>query len=104
VVRGNSQQQTHSPAGDISHGFPAPRPWVGGPDHLVFLPEDKFVNNRRARWADSSRVPQHSTLGVVVRLEAKFESVFVLMAQTAQGGGVEFDSESASNQRQHKKR
>jgi hypothetical protein len=104
VVRGNPQQQTRSPAEDISHGFPAPRPWVEGPDHLVFLPEDKFVHSRQARRADSSRFPQHSTLGVVVRFEAKSETVFVLIAQTARGCGAEFHSKSASNQRQHNKR
>ena len=104
MVRGNTQQQPHSPAGDVSHGFPAPRPSVRGPDHLVFLPEDKFVNSRQARWADSTRLSPRSALGVVIRLEAKVETVFVLLAQSAKGGGVEFHSKSASNQRQHNKR
>ena len=36
VVRGITQQHTPSPAGDISHGFPAPRQLVGGPCQFVF--------------------------------------------------------------------
>jgi hypothetical protein len=104
VARGNPQPLTHSPAGDISHGFPAPQPWVGGPDHLVFLPEDKFVHDCQSRWADLNRLPPYSTLGVVVRLEAKVEAVFVLTPQSGQGGGVEFHGKSASNQRQYNKR
>jgi hypothetical protein len=70
-----------------------------GPDHLVFLPEDKFIHSRQACRADSSRFPQHSTLGVVVRLEAKLITVFGLKAQRARGCGEEFHSKSASNQR-----
>jgi hypothetical protein len=92
MVRGNPQQQTHSPAGDVSHGFPAPRPSVGGPDHHVFLPEDKFVNSRQACWADSTWLSLWSVLGVVIRLETKVEAVFVLMTQSAKGGGVKFHS------------
>ena len=45
VLRGNTPQHTLSPAGDISHGFPAPRPSVGEPDHLVFLLEGKSVRS-----------------------------------------------------------
>ncbi len=75
-----------------------------GPDHIVFLPEDKFTHGRQARRADVTLPPTHLTLGVVVSLKAKLETVLVWMTQSAHGKGVEFHRKSATNQRQHNKR
>jgi hypothetical protein len=77
---------------------------VGGPDHIVFLPEDKSNLSRRSRWADSTRLPAQALLGVMVRLAAQMETVFVLRARKGPGGGVEFKGQSASNQRYDTKR
>jgi hypothetical protein len=104
VVRGIAQQHTHSPAGDISHGFPAPRPLVGGPDHLVFLPEDKFTHSPRVQCADSIQLAARAILTVVVSLEAKLEAVLVFFHLWSPDSGEEFNSKSARNQRQNKKR
>jgi len=100
VLRGNTQQPTHSPAEDFSHGFPAPQPLVGGPDHLFFLVEDKSVHSHHARRADSARHLPRAVLGVVVRLEAQVVAVFVLLAQRSSGFAKDLKNKSASNQRQ----
>ena len=100
MLRGNTQQPTHSPAEDFSHGFPAPQPLVRGPDHLVFLAEDKFVHSHHARLADSARRLPRAVLGVVVRLEAQVVTLFVLVAQRSSGLAKDLKNKSASNQRQ----
>ena len=100
MLRGNTQQPTHSPAGDFSHGFPAPQPVVGVPDHLVFLVEDKFVHSHQAQRANSTQLLTRAVLGVVVRLEAQVVAVFVLIAQRSSGLAKDLQNKSTSNQRQ----
>jgi hypothetical protein len=77
---------------------------VGGPDHIVFLPEDKSNLSRRSRWADSTRLSVQALLGVRVRLAAQMETAFVLRARKGPSGGAEFKGQSASNQRYDTKR
>ena len=54
--------------------------YVGGPDHLVFLPEDKFVHNRQAGRADSTRLLAWVVRGLMRRLDTQVETMLVLIA------------------------
>jgi hypothetical protein len=77
---------------------------VEGPDHFVFLPEDKSVHSRRSRWANSTRLPAQALIGAAVRFAAWVETVFVLRAQRGAAGGVEFKEQAACDQRYNTKR
>ena len=100
VVRGITQQHTPSPAGDTSHGFAAPRPLAGGPCHLVFPREDKSVQNCRAAWAGLTQHLLPGIRGLRRRFRPQMEAQLILIAQGRAGRGVDFKSQSASNQRQ----
>ena len=104
VSRGITQQRTHSPAGDFSHGFPAPRHLVGGPDHLVFLAEDKSVHSRQPPPADSEQLLAPKVRGAGVCLGAQMGTVFTVIAGRGPGDGVELKCKSAGEQRQNTKR
>ena len=77
---------------------------VGVPDHLVFLREDKSVLSRRSGRADLTGLPSWAPRGVVVRLSAQVETLFVVRAGEEPVGGVEFTIHPAGNQRQNTKR
>ena len=104
VLRGYTQQHTHSPAGDLSHGFPAPRHFVGGPDHLVFRAEDKSLHSRQPAGAFSAQLLAPEVRGAGLRLGAQVGTMFTLIAGWGPGGGVEFKCKSAGEQRQNTKR
>jgi len=104
VSRGITQQRTHSPAGDFSHGFPAPRHLVGGPDHLVFPAEDKSVHSRQPAQAVSVQLLAPEVRGAGVCLGAQVGTVFTLIAERGPGDGVKFKGKSAGEQRQNTKR
>jgi hypothetical protein len=64
---------------------------VGEPDHLVFLPEDKFIHSYRTGLAGSARLHTGASLGAGRRFGARVETAFVLIAQRNPRGGVEFE-------------
>jgi hypothetical protein len=63
---------------------------VREPDHLVFLPEDKFVHGDRAGQAGSTRFHTRAGLGAGRRFGARVETAFVLIAQWNPRGGIDF--------------
>jgi hypothetical protein len=104
VSRGITQRRTHSPAGDFSHGFPAPRHPVGGPDHLVFLAEDKSVHSRRPAPAVSTQLFAQTVPATGLCLGAQVGTMLTLRVGRGPGSGVEFKGKSAGEQRQNTKR
>ena len=104
VTRGITQPQTRSPAGDLSHGFPAPRHPVAGPDHLVFRAEDKSVRSRRPVRAVSARSLAQVIRRPGLRLANKVRIGFTLGVRRGPVTGVEFKGVSAGEQRQDTKR
>ena len=66
--------------------------------------EDKFIRRGQARRADSTRVLARAVLGAFVRIGARVETKFVLIAQRSPGGRIDFKGQTTGKERQQTKR
>ena len=78
--------------------------WSGGPDHLVFLAEDKSVHSRRPAQAVSENLLAPEIRGARMCLGSQEGTMFTLIVGRGPGGGVKFKGKSAGEQRQNTKR
>ena len=110
--QGNERRLRHA---ELHNRTPIPRrgtfrmasrcrnPLSGHRTILSSCSEDKFIQSRPTRPADSIQLVAGSALALMLRLGAQLETVLVLIAQWSAGGGINFKGQPTGKERQHTK-